>query len=249
MTWIFVWDTNPSKIYVGDTQVSKVFVGDTQVRPTWWHPWANTIAYYPLNSTTTVNDMSGNNRTLTEYDPYGNVNFWTYNWVDCCKFGGGRLYTTAMASIYPTGTILLYANTESSGNNVNATLVNIQFNWYVSYRWLQAASSGNIITYYYPTAMNAVSSYNVSNTTSTRVLRAIVKDNASYKVYKNGVLVSTNNGYGGSSNTKFYIGQDGQNYSYYYAGTISNVIVEDKAWTASEIQDYFNNTKSNYWIS
>ena len=34
MTWIFIWDTAPSKIFVGDTQVSKVFVGDTQVRPT-----------------------------------------------------------------------------------------------------------------------------------------------------------------------------------------------------------------------
>lgn len=214
-----------------------------------WKPGANTLAYYPLDSVNTVNDLSWNNRTLTEYDPYGNVNFWTYNWVDCCSFDGGRLYTTAMASIYPTGTILLYANTKSSGNNSNAALVNVQFNWSVSYRWLQAASSGTVVTHYYPTGLNAVSSYNVSNTTSTRVLRAIVKDNASYKVYKNWVLLSTNNGYGGSSNTNFYIGQDGQNFSNYYAGTISKVIVEDKARSADEISAYFDLTKWDYWIS
>lgn len=33
MTWIFLWDTAPSKIFIGDTEVSKVFVWDTQVRP------------------------------------------------------------------------------------------------------------------------------------------------------------------------------------------------------------------------
>lgn len=31
--WLFVWDSEPSKIFVGDTQISKVFVWDTQVRP------------------------------------------------------------------------------------------------------------------------------------------------------------------------------------------------------------------------
>jgi hypothetical protein len=34
MTWIFLWDTAPSKIFVWDSQVSKVFVWDTQVWPT-----------------------------------------------------------------------------------------------------------------------------------------------------------------------------------------------------------------------
>jgi hypothetical protein len=30
---------------------------------------------------------------------------------------------------------------------------------------------------------------------------------------------------------------------------ISEFILEDRAWTATEISDYFNATKSNYWIS
>ena len=32
--WLFVWDSQPSKIFVGDTSISKVFLWDTQVRPT-----------------------------------------------------------------------------------------------------------------------------------------------------------------------------------------------------------------------
>ena len=52
MTWIFVWDTNPSKIYVGDTAISKVFVSDTQVRPTWWLPSAYQEVEYIQSSWT-----------------------------------------------------------------------------------------------------------------------------------------------------------------------------------------------------
>lgn len=31
--WLFVWDSEPSKIFVGDTQISKVFLWDTKIRP------------------------------------------------------------------------------------------------------------------------------------------------------------------------------------------------------------------------
>lgn len=34
MTWIFLWDTAPSKIFVWDSEVSSVWVWDTKVRPT-----------------------------------------------------------------------------------------------------------------------------------------------------------------------------------------------------------------------
>lgn len=31
--WLFLWDSEPSKIFVGDTSISKVFLWDTKVRP------------------------------------------------------------------------------------------------------------------------------------------------------------------------------------------------------------------------
>jgi hypothetical protein len=31
--WLFLWDSQPSKIFVWDSEVSKVFVGSTQIRP------------------------------------------------------------------------------------------------------------------------------------------------------------------------------------------------------------------------
>ena len=68
-------------------KVNKIYVGTQQVRPV-WKPWSNTIAYYPLTSTTTVNDMSGNNRNLTNHS----VSFNTYDWVNCAYFNGSSQY-------------------------------------------------------------------------------------------------------------------------------------------------------------
>ena len=48
-----------------------------------YNPWSNTLAYYPLTSTTTVNDMSWNNHHLTNA---WKVNFWGYWGVDCAYF-------------------------------------------------------------------------------------------------------------------------------------------------------------------
>lgn len=248
MTWIFVWDTNPSKIYVGDTQVSKVFVGNTQVRPTWWQPWANTVAYYPLDSTNTINDLSWNSRNLTKEDPYGNVQFWTNDNVDCCYMNWGRLKFSSMPSI-SSWTILLYINTHNSSNNTNAAIIDRQFNSTYSYWALKLYSSWTDINYYYPTALNSVWNYQMNNTKTTWILWTMVKDGSSYKIYNNDTLVETKSWYGGNTSSTFYIGQDGQNGSYYYCGSISNVIIEDRVWTTQEIQDYFNETKANYWIS
>lgn len=37
--WLFLGDSEPSKIFVGDTPISKVFLWDTQVRPSGWAIW------------------------------------------------------------------------------------------------------------------------------------------------------------------------------------------------------------------
>jgi hypothetical protein len=35
----------------------------------------------------------------------------------------------------------------------------------------------------------------------------------------------------------------------YWQGHISKVIFEDKAWTATEVSKYYDDTKADYWIS
>ena len=72
-----------------------------------WLPNKDTIAYYPLNATTTVNDMSGNSKTLTN----NNVTFWTYNWVDCANFSGSQsLYRSESLFIMLKNLVITPAN-------------------------------------------------------------------------------------------------------------------------------------------
>lgn len=66
--WLFVWDSEPSKIFVGDTAISKVFLWDTQVRPSgwgWWQPWANTLLYLPLESNFVDQSWQATTRVFT----------------------------------------------------------------------------------------------------------------------------------------------------------------------------------------
>lgn len=62
----------------------------------WWQPWVNTVAYYPLTSTTTTSDESGNWHTLSNHS----VQFWTYNWVDCANCNIVYSHSNNNISIY-----------------------------------------------------------------------------------------------------------------------------------------------------
>ena len=65
--WLFLWDSEPSKIFVGDTQISKVFLWDTQVRPSGWKPDpTRTVFYYDFeDSNNRLADSSWNNNNAT----------------------------------------------------------------------------------------------------------------------------------------------------------------------------------------
>ena len=69
----------------------------------WWQPWVNTLAYYPLDSINTVNDLSWNNHTLTN----NWITFWTYNWVDCAYNAGSNYMTCDLGSKISDGSYTL----------------------------------------------------------------------------------------------------------------------------------------------
>lgn len=84
--WLFVWDSQPSKIFVGDTPISKVFLWDAQVRPTkneydiditnfksttssswlgWERAWCfsmDWMKYYVSQNNSTFNEYTLNNK-------------------------------------------------------------------------------------------------------------------------------------------------------------------------------------------
>lgn len=220
-----------------------------------WQPWANTVAYYPLTSSTTVNDMSGNNRNLTN----SNVSFWTQFGVDCATISGNNTTTqhTADKYLYANITWLpTWANARTfiywvyNDNASNTGLVETYvFQWQSSSnRMILSASSNENIGYYW------ISQYGASGAfwailRQQRCHHCIVYDGSKFTWYVNWVSTWTWTRTINTGSTKFSLWWASENPAWNaFNGSFSNVILEDKARTAEEVSDYYNNTKWNYWL-
>lgn len=245
MTWIFLWDTAPSKIFVGDTQVSKVFVWDTQVRPTWWggwQPWPNTIAYYPL--TANANDtVNGNNMTADALITFSSD--WAY---------------------FPSGTTRSFAwMLEPNTINITATWTWTIVWWQKTLgviqgdaRWLDLQYSSGSFNRIFTAWSNA--SYGFHDTsiwfgsmpqlTTNRYLNGITIDNGVVIAFANGNELTGATWTINTALSYSFIrwGQEWWMWAnralYWY---LKDIIIEDKKWTATEMYNYFEQTKWNYW--
>ena len=211
----------------------------------WWTPWANTIAYYPLTSVSTVNDMSGNwnHWTMSWTITFGSA-LW---WVDCWSFpwSSSTYINVPNSSDFATTTITYsfwIASSQTSGNR------------WIIYKW---PFTWNSWTYYITNYRNFWVSINGTETYTTMfysnnqwVYAVVTYDGSSMKIYKNWALNT-------SASTSYDISWDSNplkiwaywdsNYCFY--GYMSEIIIENKVWTAEEISDYYNQTKSLYGIS
>lgn len=220
--------------------------------PPKWEPWTNTIAYYPLTSQTTVNDMSGNGYNLTQV--WGS--FWTYAWVDCFSSPSGNNYMKGNI-----GDITQYSHTISiwaykTGYNGDANVYQWG-RWSDAYKggteWLQWPSYirnfywyddlDSASTYWTQERHNIITEFDKPNSKQIMYIDW-VKIGERVTTYTHGPLYYTNDFY--------FLGwlADGASYSsakkmYWY---ISNFIVENKVRTAQEIAGYYDQTKSNYWL-
>lgn len=225
-------------------KIQRIYVGDHyQVRPK-RTPWTNTLAYRPLTSTTTVNDQSGNNRNLTNT---GSVTFWTYKGVNCAYFSwSNKLTTTSFVSNQQAVTVSCWVYFIRNGysNNWN-------YNQFVR-RW--GWSSANFWPYYDTSNKKIVCSpwgmWTIYPTTDTVRRHLTVTFNWSniVKLYVNWVLDGTNSSASVPSWSRFGVWGYTINNTNVRKWWISEVIVENKVRTDQEIANYFNQTKSNYWL-
>ena len=205
-----------------------------------WMPWANTLAYRPLNSTTTVNDTSWNNNNLTKS---GNVGFQVYadacN-VDCAYAPWTLTYTTFPASntilfwsfvpTTTTGTIIPVAQIgwnviqfNSSNKQIRYRYVNYSW-WTGTWDWFNCDIHGKRVLMWYTrdtTVPNITFFIKGSWIDSTETY-------TSYPIINAYTLTFSN----GSYNTY-----------------LSAALAEDKTRTAQEVTDYYNRTKWLYWIN
>lgn len=226
---------------------------EKQVRPSGWQPWANTIAYYPLTSISTVNDMKG---SWVAYDltNNGDVTFWTYDWIDCAKFWWTQntsclYYNSSLFTWSAEFTVNIWHKQLStyswSHNNILGVWTYLWTNWFIE--WVKTNNSHLFVWWW----TNDRDTWYVMPVWTWQNI-VYTHKNWNIKVYVDGVLKYTGTVSFTIWNWKtilwwWIISWDVSvdNMQWY----LSNVIFESVEWTAQEIADYYDRTKANYWIS
>lgn len=196
-----------------------------------WLPWSNTIAYYPLTS----NDIDSTwNTSLTSTGTQDGI---------------GRKFTSATILTYPTATPVQYVNVWMKINS-----------YYTSWEPSSVLIMNNLWTWYYLW----------HNTDKNINKKIFVWTNSSFSTWWtkafepavwtwhnvswwydwtkticsiDWVVTTLYNGKGYNFWTGIWIV-----WTHTANITFSNLIFEKQWWTSDQIQLYYNQTKSNYWL-
>ena len=223
----------------------------------WWKPWANTIAYWKLESDT--NDYSWNSRNLTNNwitftTSWTNINVWYFSWNTYCQIADQvalRWYSSMTISLWAKyygswweavaqdflakwldttdGAILMRVGVRSDIKN------RIEV-WVVPVNW----SNGRYAMW--TTTFLSWWWHNI----------VLVLDNKiNYVYYDWTLLASTNNSsytYSFSNTWALYVWRAWNGSWREFKWYVSHIIYEKVARTAQEVSDYYNQTKWNYWL-
>lgn len=217
----------------------------------WRQPWPNTVLYFPLTSDAvdTIAWVSLSNWWWT-------VSYVNPSWlnISCAYFSSAwYLYKNTATSQLPTwasvrtisgwayfesGSRSWIANYWSWANNqmcsLNVYESGISYGWRFTQRgsWSTRWSTQPLNTW-----TNVVLTYDWSNI--VWYLNWVQDNSWTYTI--------------NTSNSNLYLWVDMSSnmggVSWWLQGYLSQVIIEDKCWTAQEVEDYYNLTKWDYWIS
>ena len=221
---------------------------EKQVRPdNRWQPWANTIAYYPLESDTSDHSGNGNNLTGTvSYVTSANKQVAEFSWSSHLTASSGVISVQTFTISFwaklnsNSSEQCLVANADSASNWdswINITKFPNSYNIYGLYgKWTAVWwMFTNPVNPWSWTWVHYVSVFEGSN---------------SIKTYSNWNLddqasISSNIAYPSVNFSLWGSEIRWRNFD----GWLSEVIIENVARTAQEIADYYNQTKWDYWIS
>lgn len=201
-----------------------------------WHPWANTVAYYPLD--TDFNDASDNNYDLTN-------SWWvitTLNWVSCAYYDWASYSRNTVFSIWATRTISVWVYVTSTNTAMGAVCTGDDYSTNIF--WI-------FVDWGYWALWDwrgAIQHWTTSILNWWHLLTWVLPLDWQTTLYIDGNFEK--------SYTfqivwwwEICIWAKTWGFSEKYTWYVSKVIIEDKAWTLQEIQDYFDQTKWDYWIS
>jgi hypothetical protein len=235
--------TEPKAIKIWSTDVKAVYLGTTQVRPSGWKPWANTIAYYPLKED--VLDYSGNWNNAT-----WNPNSFT-GWVANYSWASTTL-PTLLAQAKP-----LTLSVRINDWGVWVWTHNISVLWQHTYSWYWLCLTYNMewnnnYRVGFVLSANSWNSFLIEKTYPNKIiwwhLVTLTRDANIANLYIDWEYIGQTTYSWKTSNRTFYLWYDHWYDGWAWNGKISELIFEDKTWTAQEVADYYNQTKWNYWI-
>lgn len=209
--------------------IKQIYVGTNRVRPSYYDytPNSNTLAYYPMKEN--LNDYSGNGRNLSGTATFSNNKMTNTSAVTRSQIFSGTVWAFTV-SFWTRGGDTWGINENDSGwpeRFLTAKWLNSD-----TYNW--NAIIGN--------SRRRSGWTTILGTNSDFFLLTFVYNWSTFKAYQNGVNFGTNTSCSGNlktSSTSFRVG----------AWVWGQIIVEKWAWSATEISNYYNSSKWNYWIS
>lgn len=199
-----------------------------------WKPWANTMLYLPMK--TNFDDATWNNIMTNSW-----ATITTLNWVSCWYFYNSTLTCSASPLATNNKTISIWLNITTLSSN---WVIWSNHSGAASWDYIRFSSGEWILgsTYWWSAWDTKTTTLPPENTWFHLVW-------SGWNFYLNWTDVTT---------TQWTVAAYTQGYPYTiwrqnnwgntYYWYMSELIVEDKIRTAQEIANYYNQTKSNYWL-
>lgn len=208
-------------------------------------PWANTLLYLPLNSTDTYTNKSSSWISTTN----SWVSFGTYQWVDCWYFAWGEQYIQSWAYSLTDFTVAvwIYPDFSTGAKYIFTKSWALKFhNWAV----LTTNSMAQLWVAVSSTSISIIRQVN-NIQLSKWALYVGTKSWGTYKLYifnwDTPVVISSSQYDATSSSWNMYIWKATTSW-YSWQWWMSKFIEESVAWSEQDIIDYYNWTKSTYWL-
>lgn len=214
-------------------EIKNIYIGEVT-----WKPWENTLVYYKLNWNANDESWNGNNGTAS------NITWDSWGDGGCASFNGSNSYISIPSLTTPSN-----------------TTINLRTKTTMSAEWefIQLSTSTQslelrIISWKARLELwnNPYSPYQLTGSKTindwVRHNICVVKNWTSYTVYVDWVQDTTGTSSFSISytNNRVWLHTNGSSIPFNWL--IDNMIIESSVWDSDYITNYYNSTKSNYWL-